>query len=138
MARASPFRLRLGTASCTDHRTALQKVRPKDPFFHLMAVVDSFPNLRKLNVEGDWSTTVQAPQLLNSNGGVGEDVRGLGTLIGNVAHHTNIQRLLLTNSDDCDSRTTTAVTFYSDRTPYTWAELRRGESVRSRRKRLWS
>ncbi|ORY92422.1 hypothetical protein BCR35DRAFT_348819 [Leucosporidium creatinivorum] len=43
-----------------------------DPFLLVEALLHSFPSLRSLTIEGDWSSTVQVSQLLNSGGSVGD------------------------------------------------------------------
>lgn len=95
-------------------------MRDESPFCVLKALVLACPSLRRLYLEGDWSTTIQAPQLLASSGSLRETEDALDAFLLALGEETRIEHLFLTTSSRSGNRSTTTVTFDADRQADVW------------------
>ncbi|ORY92416.1 hypothetical protein BCR35DRAFT_348815 [Leucosporidium creatinivorum] len=113
---ASVERLRLSGWSYA--RTSSTK-RDEGPFFVVTSLLKSFPSLRTLTIQGDWSTTVQASHLLNFTNSVLQSRDEVLDFVDELAEKTQIKTLYLVYLDEPEN-TTTAITFNSDRYAHVW------------------
>lgn len=97
----------------------MQTKRDEGPFFVVTSLLKSFPSLRTLTIQGDWSTTVQASHLLNFTNSVLQSRDEVLDFVDELAEKTQIKTLYLVYLDEPEN-TTTAITFNSDRYAHVW------------------